>query len=64
MKLYYFHTLKALWDDQGKIKMYYLGWNHETTWLRVLKLIFVKRLIQRSPLNHYMRFNVNDLNVL
>ena len=22
-KLYYFHTLKALWDDQGKIKMYY-----------------------------------------
>ena len=23
MKLYYFFTLKALWDDQGKIKMYY-----------------------------------------
>ena len=23
MKLYYFHTFKALWDDQGKIKMYY-----------------------------------------
>ena len=23
IKLYYFHTLKALWDDQGKIKMYY-----------------------------------------
>ena len=23
MKLYYFHTLKALWDDQGKIKIYY-----------------------------------------
>ena len=23
MKLYYFHTLKALWDGQGKIKMYY-----------------------------------------
>ena len=23
MKLYYFHALKALWDDQGKIKMYY-----------------------------------------
>ena len=23
MKLYYFCTLKALWDDQGKIKMYY-----------------------------------------
>ena len=23
MKFYYFHSLKALWDDQGKIKMYY-----------------------------------------
>ena len=23
MKLYYFCTLKALWDGQGKIKMYY-----------------------------------------
>ena len=23
MKLYYFYTLKALWNDQGKIKMYY-----------------------------------------
>ena len=23
MKFYYFHTLKALWDGQGKIKVYY-----------------------------------------
>ena len=23
MKISYFYTLKALWDDQGKIKMYY-----------------------------------------
>ena len=23
MKLYYFHTIKILWDGQGKIKMYY-----------------------------------------
>ena len=23
IKLYYFYTLKALWDSQGKIKMYY-----------------------------------------
>ena len=23
MKLYYFHTLKAPWDGQGKIKMNY-----------------------------------------
>ena len=68
MKLYYFHTLKGLWDGQGKIKMYYgmsrvkkqlsgktvqyphsLGGNQETTRFRVLKLILVKRLIQRFP---------------
>ena len=23
MKIYYFYTLKALWDGQGKLKMYY-----------------------------------------
>ena len=23
MKLYYFYTLKVLWDGQGKIKMFY-----------------------------------------
>ena len=23
MKLYHFYTLKALWDAQGKVKMYY-----------------------------------------
>ena len=23
MKLYYFHTIKTIWDSQGKIKMYY-----------------------------------------
>ena len=23
MKLYYFYTLKTMWDGQGKIKMYY-----------------------------------------
>ena len=23
MNFYQFHSLKALWDDQGKIKMYY-----------------------------------------
>ena len=27
MKLNYFYTLKALWDGQGKIKMYYgMSW--------------------------------------
>ena len=27
MKFYYFYTLKALWNDQGKFKMYYgMSW--------------------------------------
>ena len=38
--------------------------NQETTWFRVLNLIFVKCLIQRIPLYHYMRFNLNDLTIL
>ena len=42
---------------------HFLGRNQETTWFRVLKLIFVKRFIQRIPLNHYMRFNLNSLKV-
>ena len=25
IKRYYFYTLKALWDDQGKLKMYIMG---------------------------------------
>ena len=41
-----------------------LGRNQETTWFRVLKLIFVKYLIERNPLNHYMVLNLNDLKVL
>ena len=41
-----------------------LGRSQETMWVRVLKLFFVKSLIQRIPLNHYMRFNLNDLKVL
>ena len=31
---------------------------------KALKLIFVKRVIQRIPLSHYVRFNLNDLKVL
>ena len=38
--------------------------NQETTWFRVIKLIFVKCLIERNPLNHYMLFKLNDLKVL
>ena len=43
MKLYYFHTLKAMWDDQGEIKMYY-GMS------RVQKQLSGKRSIKLSPL--------------
>ena len=32
--------------------------------LEYVTLIFVNCLIQRIPLNHYIRFNLNDLNVL
>ena len=41
MKLYYFYTLKALWYDQGKIKMYY-GMS------RVKKELSGKRFIHRK----------------
>ena len=40
MKFYYFYTLKALWDGQGKIKMYY-GMS------RVKKQLLGKRSIVR-----------------
>ena len=43
MKLYYFYTLKALWDGQGKIKMYY-GLS------RVKKQLLGKRSIGRRSL--------------
>ena len=43
--------------------MLILQGNQETTGSRVLELIFIKRLIQRIPLNNYMRFNLNDLKV-
>ena len=38
--------------------------NQEKTWFRVLKLIFVKHLTQRIPLNHYVCSNLNDLKLL
>ena len=42
MKLYYFYNLKALRDDQGKVKMYY-GMS------RVKKQLSGKRSIINSP---------------
>ena len=39
MKLYYFYTLKAVWDGQGEVKMYY-GMS------RVKKQLSQKRPIQ------------------
>ena len=41
MKLCYFHALKALWDGQGKIKMYY-------GMFRVKKQLLGKRSITRA----------------
>ena len=41
MKFYYFHTLKALWDGQSKIKMHY-------EMSRVKKLLSGKRSIMRT----------------
>ena len=32
--------------------------------LEYLKLFFIKRLIQRIPLNRFIRFNFNNLKVL
>ena len=46
MKRYYFYTLKALWDGQGKIKVYY-GMS------RVKKQLSGKRSIVCR--NHYLQ---------
>ena len=43
MKLYYSYTLKALWDGQGKIKMYY-GMS------RVKKQLLGKRSVVRNDI--------------
>ena len=43
MKFYYFNTLKALWDTQGKTKMYY-------GMPRVKKQLSEKRLIAKNCL--------------
>ena len=42
MELYYFHTLKALWDGQGKIRMYY-------RMSRVRKQLSGKSLLLKLP---------------
>ena len=51
MKLYYFYTLKALWDGQGKIKMYYgmsrvkkqLSWKRSITNKLLRKSVLVRK---------------------
>ena len=48
-KLYYFHALKALWDGQGKIKMYY-------EMSRVKKQLLGKRSIIFKERLHYRCF--------
>ena len=54
MKLYYFYTLKALWDDQGKIKMYYGMY-------RAKKQLLGKRSIAMicSTLACFQKFNIS-----
>ena len=51
IKLFYFHTLKALWDGKGKIKIYY-GMS------RIKKKLSGKRSIA-IPLRFYPLGNVN-----
>ena len=52
MKLYYFHTLKALWDGQGKIKMYYgmSSFKKIATVKKVHYYLFMKKLIPHETL--------------
>ena len=45
MKIYYFYTLKALWDGQGKLKMYY-------GMPRVKKQLSGERSIRADVLRH------------
>ena len=52
IKLYYFYTLKTLWDGQGKIKMYY-GMSRVTKQLsgkKSIKYVFI--LLQIITENH------------
>ena len=49
IKLYYFHTLKVLWDGQGKIKKYY-GMS------RVKKHLLGK--LQAFPIIQYIRIRI------
>ena len=47
IKLYYFHTLKALWDGQGKIKMYY-GISRVKKQLSGKRSIVARQYLRRS----------------
>ena len=48
MKLYHFYTLKALWEGQGKIKMYY-------DMPRVKKQLSRKKIIAASPFSFFTK---------
>ena len=41
--------------------IHFYGRNQETAWFQVPNVIFVKHIIQRIPLNHYMYFNLINL---
>ena len=53
MKLYYFYTLKALWDGQGKIEMYYGK-------LRVKKQLSEKRSIVSRTEGYQIIFKLSS----
>ena len=63
-------SIKNTFYDKMDVRLFYfdeanyahsLRRNQETTWFRVLKFIFVKRIVQRIILNYCMPFNLNDL---
>ena len=56
MKLYYFYTLKALWDGQGKIKIHY-------GMCKVKKQLSGKRSIKQEWFSHNIIFTLCTLRV-
>ena len=56
MKLNYFHTIKTLWDGQGKIKMYYgPGLKGSCRGKDILTFIHESRVFQDSRVHKSIR---------
>ena len=59
MKLYYFHTLKTLWDGQGKIKVYYGMSKVKTQLSRKRSIVYVYLILRFFQFNkHGKRFDM------